>query len=51
MKTTAGRTDGIIGQVCEQKADEEKREEEGEKRGGNWAVRSLRSPLATDQPF
>lgn len=42
VKATGGRTDGIIGQVCEQRGDGEKQEEEGGKRGGNWAIRSLR---------
>lgn len=51
VKATEGRTDGFIGQVCEQRGDGKKQEEEGGKRAGNCAIRSLHLPLATDQSF
>lgn len=45
------KTDGVIGQVGEQRGDGEKQEEGGVKRRGNWAIRFLHLPLAKDQSF
>lgn len=44
-----GGTDGVVGQVGEQRGDGEEQEEGGVKRRGNWAIRFLHLLLARDQ--